>query len=211
MNATAFLLLALAAVVAVADWLAVAGGHRRAEYLFKPLTMVALVAVALELDPTSDAARGALVVGLVLSLVGDVLLMVPADLFVAGLAAFLGAHVAYVVALWLLGVGAGGLVVGLAVVAVATAVLGRRIVAGARRSDPALAVPVAAYVAVISAMVVSAFGVASVWAVGGALLFYASDALLGWTRFVRDLRRGRLLVMITYHLGQAGLVLALLS
>ena len=39
-----------------------------------------------------------------LSLVGDVLLMVPADLFVPGLAAFLAAHVAYVVALWMLGV-----------------------------------------------------------------------------------------------------------
>jgi hypothetical protein len=59
-------------------------------------------------------------------------------------------------------------------------------------------------------MVVSAFGVATFFAVLGALLFYVSDAVLGWTRFVSDLRRGRVVVMVTYHLGQAGLVLALI-
>jgi uncharacterized membrane protein YhhN len=208
-NATAFLLLALAAVVAVADWVAVASGARRPEYVLKPATMVALVAVALALDPSSDAARGALVVGLVLSLVGDVLLMVPADLFVAGLAAFLAAHVAYVVALWLLGVGPVGLLVGLVLVAVGAALVGRRIVAGAGRDDPALVAPVTAYLAVISAMVVSALGVGGFFAVAGALFFYVSDAVLGWDRFVAGLRRGRVVVMVTYHLGQAGLVLAL--
>jgi len=33
-------------------------------------------------------------------------------------------------------------------------------------------------------MVASAFGSASAWAVGGALLFYASDGTLAWNRFV---------------------------
>ena len=175
MNAATFLLLALAAVVAVGDWIAVSAGARVAEYVLKPLTMVVLILAAVELDPSSDAARGALVVGLVLSLVGDVLLMVPADLFVPGLAAFLAAHVAYVVALWMLGVGAGGLLVGAVVVVVGALLVGRRILA-----------------------------------VAGALLFYASDAVLGWTRFVSDFPRSRVVVMITYHLGQLGLVLALI-
>lgn len=210
MNAATFLLLALAAVVAVGDWIAVSAGARVAEYVLKPLTMVVLILAALELDPSSDAARGALVVGLVLSLVGDVLLMVPADLFVPGLAAFLAAHVAYVVALWMLGVGAGGLLVGAVVVVVGALLVGRRILAGAAAADSGLVAPVTAYLAVISAMVVSALGVGAFFAVAGALLFYASDAVLGWTRFVSDFPRSRVVVMITYHLGQLGLVLALI-
>jgi uncharacterized membrane protein YhhN len=210
MNAATFLLVALAAVVAVADWIAVAAGARIAEYVLKPLTMVVLILAALELDPSSDAARGALVVGLVLSLVGDVLLMVPADLFVPGLAAFLAAHVAYVVALWMLGVSGAGLLVGIAVVVVGALIVGRRILAGAAASDKALVAPVTAYLAVISAMVVSALGVGAFFAVSGALLFYASDAVLGWTRFVSDFPRSRVVVMVTYHLGQLGLVLALI-
>ena len=210
MNAATFLLLAIAAVVAVGDWIAVSAGARVAEYVLKPLTMVVLILAALELDPSSDAARGALVVGLVLSLVGDVLLMVPADLFVPGLAAFLAAHVAYVVALWMLGVGAGGLLVGAVVVVVGALLVGRRILAGAAAADSGLVAPVTAYLAVISAMVVSALGVGAFFAVAGALLFYASDAVLGWTRFVSDFPRSRVVVMITYHLGQLGLVLALI-
>jgi len=209
-NAGTFLLLTLFAVVVVADWIAVGAEARRAEYLLKPLAMVVLILAALELDPSSDAARGALVVGLVLSLVGDVLLMVPADLFVPGLAAFLAAHVAYVVALWMLGVGLGGLLVGLAVVVLGALLVGRRILAGAAATDHALVAPVTAYLAVISAMVVSALGVGAFFAVVGALLFYVSDAVLGWTRFVDDFPRSRVVVMTTYHLGQAGLVLALI-
>lgn len=210
MTAASFLLLALAAAAAVGDWVAVSAGAKVPEYVLKPLTMVVLIMAALQLDPSSEAARGALVVGLVLSLVGDVLLMVPGELFVPGLAAFLAAHVAYVVALWMLGVGLAGLLTGLVIVVIGAVVVGRRILAGAAAVDQALVGPVAAYLVVISAMVVSALGVASFFAVVGALLFYASDAVLGWTRFVHDVPHGRVVVMTTYHLGQAGLVLALI-
>ena len=54
MNSTAFLLLALALAVAVADWIAVHAGISPLEYVCKPLTMVVLIAVALELDVSSD-------------------------------------------------------------------------------------------------------------------------------------------------------------
>jgi uncharacterized membrane protein YhhN len=72
-------------------------GNRTAEYVAKPLTMVVLIGVALALHPTSDAQRWWFVAALVLSLAGDVFLMLPNDMFVAGLASFLLAHVAYVV------------------------------------------------------------------------------------------------------------------
>jgi len=40
----------------------------------------------------------------------------------------------------------------------------------------------------------------------GAVLFVASDTTLAWNKFVHPVRRGRLLVMITYHLGQIALI-----
>ena len=41
------------------------------------------------------------------------------------------------------------------------------------------------------------------------MLFYASDALIGWGRFVEARPWGDLAVMVTYHLGQVLLVLFL--
>ncbi len=209
MTAVAFVLLSLTAVVAVCDWLAVSNGQRLAEYALKPLVMVALIAVAITIDPSSDLARLMLVIGLVCSLVGDVCLMVPNDLFIAGLGAFLVAHVFYVIALIALGVTFGALIVGIALMGLVAMVIGRRIVQGAARTDAALAGPVAAYIAVISVMVASAIGTGRFFAIVGALLFGLSDSVLGWTRFIADLPRSRVIVMVTYHLGQIGLVLAL--
>lgn len=210
MNAGAFLLLAITLVVAVADWLAVSLDVRVAEYVLKPLTMVVLVCVALAIDPSSDVARVAIVVGLLLSMAGDIFLMLPADLFVPGLASFLLAHIAYIVALLALGPGLGGLVVGVVLVAIAALLVGRRIVAGAAAVDQTLRIPVIAYMGAISTMVALAFGTGLLLAIGGALLFFISDAVLGWTRFVGDFPRSRSIVMVTYHLGQVGLVLALI-
>ena len=210
MTGSAFLLLALTAVVAVADWLAASTNRRGAEYVLKPLTMVGLIAVALTLEPSSDFARWLVVVALVFSLAGDTFLMLPGDLFVQGLGAFLIAHIVYVAALVALGVSPAGLLVGLGIVALAGVVVGRRVVAGATATDRALAVPVTAYMVVISFMVMTAFATGLFFAITGALLFFASDAVLGWSRFVKDLPKGHAIVMVTYHLGQAGLVLALI-
>ena len=96
---------------------------------------------------------------------------------------------------------------GLAVVVVAIATVGRRVVTGVAAGDhQELVGPVIAYLVVISAMVVSACGTTAAWAIVGALLFYASDATLAWNRFLEQRRFGPLAVMVTYHLGQAGLV-----
>jgi uncharacterized membrane protein YhhN len=68
---------------------------------------------------------------------------------------------------------------------------------------------VTAYVLVISAMVVSAGASGQPLALAGALSFYASDALIAWGRFIRELPHGRLAVMVTYHLAQVALVASL--
>jgi uncharacterized membrane protein YhhN len=194
-------------VSAVGNWIAVARGSTVGIYVFKPLTLVLMIAAALALDPTSDAARAWFVVALVFSLLGDVFLMLPTDAFVAGLSSFLLAHVAYVVGLNQDSAGNWWLAVPVVVVA---AVLGRRLVAGIRRSGHAeLVVPVIAYVLTILVMVASAVASGNALAAAGALLFMTSDALIGEDRFVAHRSWQPLVIMVTYHVAQALLVLSL--
>jgi len=210
-TATAALLLVLTLAVAVGDWVAVGIGNKALEYVCKPLTMVVLIAATLALDPTNATARGCFVVALVLSLAGDVFLMLPDEkLFVFGLGSFLAGHIAYIVGLWVAGVSFGALLVGVLLVAVAVLTLGVRIVRGVHAGQhPELTGPVVAYLVVISVMVASAIGRTNAFAIVGAVLFYASDAMIAWTRFIEDKPWGRLAIIVTYHLGQMGLVLSL--
>lgn len=209
MTALAWALFGVAAVAAVSNWVAVAIGNRWVEWFAKPATLALFIGVALALDPRHESVRAWFVAGLVLSLAGDVLLMLPTERFVAGLAAFLAGHVAYVIGFCLEQRSWVWLLVGLALVACFVLILGRRIIRAVARTDHALVVPVAAYIVVISAMVITAWGTAIAWAVVGAVLFYFSDATLAWNRFVVRRRWGDVAVTVTYHLGQAGLVLAL--
>ena len=203
-------LLVAAVVAAAVDWVAVHRRWQAVEYVFKPLTLGLLTAAALALSPDEPAVRAWFVVALVLALLGDVFLMLPRDLFLPGLGAFLLAHVAYVVGFTVAGLSIAGAAVGLAVAAAVCATVGRRLVAGVRVREPGLGAPVVAYMGVISTMVVCAWGTGNPLAIAGALLFYASDALIGWGRFVSERRiGGDLGVMVTYHLGQVLLVLSL--
>ena len=217
MDTSTWLLLALFLAVAAVDWAAVHAGSKRIEYVAKPGCMLFLIAAALTLDPVDGAARSALVVALVLSTLGDVFLMLPGrqpdtpgpNLFVAGLASFLVGHIAYVVGFVLEGVEPGGLALGTVPVVLVVATVGRRVVAAVRRGDePELATPVTAYVAVISAMLLCAFGTVDGRAMVGACLFAGSDSLIAWERFVRTRPWGRLVIIVTYHLAQALLVVS---
>jgi uncharacterized membrane protein YhhN len=206
----AWVLLAVTGLFALGDWWAVGRQDRRLEYVCKPGTLLALTAVALALDPADGAVRAWFVVALVCSLAGDVFLMLPEDRFVPGLASFLLGHVAYVVGLVLAFDSGAGLAFGGLATLAAIALVGRPIVGAVRRDHPDLFVPVVAYMTVISAMVVSACGTASPWAIGGAALFYSSDAMLARDRFVGPFTGARVAIHVTYHLGQLGLVLSLL-
>jgi uncharacterized membrane protein YhhN len=217
---TGHALVVAALIVAALDWYAVARKKRAPEYLLKPLTMVVLIAAAVALGSDDPAyVRGFTIAALVLSLAGDVFLMLPRDLFVPGLASFLLAHIAYIVAFLSFSEPAGWAVV--ASVGVIAALMYGRLFRGMLATGrQALAVPVALYVLAISAMVASAFGAAgradwtaarSAFAIFGALLFFASDGMIGWSRFVRDFRGSRVAIIVTYHLAQAALVLALLG
>ena len=206
MTPTAWALAAAFAVVAGTDWSAVVTGRRSWRPVTKPLALVALIGVAVALEPVDPTIRAWMVVGLVLSLAGDVFLLGTQRWFVPGLVSFLAAHVAYVVALLLAPTSPGWMLAGLALVAAAAVAAAPRLARLGRGEHASLLGPVVAYVVVISAMVVTAFGTADPWAVAGAVLFYVSDATLAWNRFLKEHRWGPTVVMVTYHLGQAGLV-----
>lgn len=205
---------ALFAVAAAVDWYAVSqdrgDGRVPLEFVAKPLTLVFLAGACASIDPADPTARAWFVAALVLGLVGDVFLLVPDRYFVPGLAAFLVGHLAYVVGFVVQPLEVVGLVVGAAVVVAGLAVLGRRIMSAVSADEPALVAPVGAYIGVISAMVVVAFGSLSPLAIAGALLFFASDALIAWEKFVDPREWMRLAIIVTYHVGQLGLVLSLL-
>jgi uncharacterized membrane protein YhhN len=216
-DATAWLLLVLFLAVAGLDWVAVHLPSKPLEYLAKPGCMVLLIAAAFAIDPADGAARGALIAALALSTLGDVFLMLPGrqpdtpgpNLFVAGLASFLLAHLAYVVGFGLEGIELEGLALGALPVVLIVAVVGRRVVGAVRTGvEPELATPVTAYVAVISAMVLTAFGTTDGRAAIGALLFAGSDSLIAWERFVTKRPWGPLTIIVTYHLAQALLVVS---
>lgn len=197
--------------VAVADWVVIARENRRAEYVLKPLTMVILIAAAIVMEgPDPAAARWWVIAALLASLCGDVFLMLE-DLFIPGLVSFLVAHLLYVGAFVAMGLEAMPFVLGAALVAVLIRVIGVKMIAGASRTDRTFGIAVAAYVSVISLMVAFAFGTTRWWVIIGALLFYISDAFIGWSRFVATFPQQRLAIMTTYHLGQIGLVLGLLG
>jgi uncharacterized membrane protein YhhN len=201
-----------AGVFGAFDWVARARNDRRLEYVCKPATLLALVVVAVALHPASgaDARQRWFVAALVCSLAGDVFLMLPREQFVAGLSAFLVAHVCFVVGFWTRGPSLVAFLGALVAVAVAIGSLGARILPAVRARDRALVGPVAVYMAVIGVMVATAVAVGNPPAAVGAVLFAASDSMIAWDRFVGGFAGAGVWIMVTYHLGQAGLVASLL-
>lgn len=188
-------------LLAAADWWAVAGSRARMVQIFKPASLAALLLFAL-----SAGAPPLVVAALVLSLLGDIYLMLPDELFGWGLASFLLAHLCYAAAL---PAAPESRLIWLGILAVLTLPVTTRLLYAA--SPWPLRTAVAAYVVVILIMAGSFFADGSPWGIAGASLFVASDSILAWNRFVARLRGANLIVMVTYHLGQLGLVLSFLS
>lgn len=204
----------------VVDWIAVARSWKRLEYIAKPAAMLALLAL-LWVDSQGwghwQPPLAWFAIGLVCCLAGDVLLMLPERYFLAGLVAFLLGHVAYT-----LGLNSAGWLWPTEVLLVIPMVfIGGWLVWRIRASLKAtgrskLLAPIALYAAVISLMVVSAVATlfrgawptyAAALTTFGAILFFTSDSLLAWNRFVAPIAHGKMLVIVAYHLGQWALIL----
>lgn len=164
-----------------------------------------------------------LVAGLALSALGDFFLAHHDDRsFMAGLGAFLTAHLVFV-ALFVLNDPAAGSALPVTVLPLSVALVLVLATAGwalflAWRLMPAVKKPmrgpVAVYVAAIVAMAAAAFLFQSPGVVAGALLFVASDSVLAIERFLMReddprQRAAHLFVWITYYLAQAAFLVAL--
>ena len=195
---------------ALVDWWAVLRSNKSVEYVAKPGVLILLIGVALTLDPTYSSMRYWFVAALVLSLIGDIFLMLPSDRFVPGLSAFLLAHVAYSVGFLIHSPGSPAPIITTLLVVIFSANSWRRLAAGMKSGgQSAYLPPVTAYVVVIGVMGAAALASGNLVAVAGALLFVLSDSIIGETRFVGERSWGPMAVITTYHLGQALLVLSL--
>lgn len=166
----------------------------------------AFIIYALTLGAWDAGAHGKwIVVGLVLSMVGDVcLLSREKTWFLAGLVAFLLAHVAYVGAFLALGVNALGLVFA----GVAVGGFAWRVWVWLREDVGSLGKAVLAYIAVISTMVACAAGSAVLGGAGrwgllvAAIVFFMSDLCVARDRFVTPGFDNRLIGLPLYFSAQ---------
>lgn len=204
--------------LALVDWIAVVRGDARVERWAKPGVVALILVAALAAPGDLDTRRVLLVLALAASLVGDWFLL-PGGRFEPGVAAFAVAQVAYLAIFALQPLEVPWALGGLVVAALVAVVVGRRVLSAAAAAG--MGPPVAGYLVVISAMAVAATASGSVLAAAGAWLFVTSDSLLGWNRFVAgdtglreagpsDAGLRRLAVIVTYHLAQAALVIAIL-
>jgi uncharacterized membrane protein YhhN len=187
-------------------------GPRALVYLAKPLATLLILALALSAPPGVDprVARW-IVAGLLFSLAGDVLLMLPSDRFAAGLASFLVAHVCYIAAFTAeAGFQAAPLV--LAPLLVAVGLVYRKLAPGLGN----LRIPVLVYIGVIVVMAWQALarcavvpGAGPVLAAAGALLFATSDSALALARFRKPFPGSQALVYGTYFTAQWLIALSL--
>jgi uncharacterized membrane protein YhhN len=204
----------VAAVIAVlvVAVLAIFSAERRLVWLHvssKPLTTALLFLIVGW--PTTRLAWW-IDAGIALSVVGDIALLSSGEgAFLVGLAAFLLAHVAYVVAFVPLAVWSPHV----AIVAVATITVTVLMLRAIREGTARLRAPTIAYGIVISAMVIAAsatlggpLAAAAPLAAGGATFFYASDASLALNRFRRPIPHAAFFTLGLYWLGQIGIALA---
>jgi len=210
MNGPALAAFALAAFASAGDLTSILRHDRRLEFATKPTVMVLLILAALLLRPASQGERAFFVVALVLGLAGDVFLILPDRFLIPGIAAFLLGHLAYVFGFRFAGFNVAGLIVGLVIAAVTAGLLLRRILSALEQSGrTSLRNPVLAYAVVISLMTVSATASGNLVAAAGGLLFFFSDVIFAWYRFVMPVRWGQPVNIVMYQAGQALLVLSL--
>lgn len=174
-------------------------------WIAKPATTLLCAAMALSLPATEAGYRRWVVVGLLLSTVGDVFLMLPGDWFLHGLVGFLLAHLAYLVAF-----GQRERFMAHGTPFIAYIIVATGILAWLWPGIPSpMRVPVVVYVVALGSMAAQA---AAIWllrrdrasalaAVGGAL-FMASDSMIAIGRFGEPFDGQRLLVLSTYWAAQ---------
>ncbi|RJP50238.1 MAG: lysoplasmalogenase [Anaerolineaceae bacterium] len=211
--------LIFAALTALATW----KKNRGLEFAAKP-AVLALLLIYLWITAGLNGALLWFALGMFFSLVGDVLLLWLDRMFLYGLVSFLLAQVAYVigfssppspVSMW-------GLLLAVILALGSARVLRRILSALAEKGNTRMRIPIIVYGLVITLMLLSAMLKLTdpLWGAGasllvalGAFLFYLSDIVLAWLKFVTPIQNGRVINIGLYHLGQiliaAGVVVQL--
>jgi uncharacterized membrane protein YhhN len=203
--------------LAILNWIAADKKWKVLEYVTKPATMLVLL-LWMGFSVGWGGPTLWFSVGVVFCLAGDVFLMLPWDMFIFGLVAFLLGHVCYVLGLNniapYINLWSGFLII---VLCIYLWWLFPKLAKGLSvKGKMSLKIPVLIYSLVISLMVYSALMtwtrtgwsmLSAIFVSAGAILFYASDSMLAWDRFLKPLPHARLRVMVTYHLGQIGIIL----
>ena len=185
-------------------------GHWLPSVVAKLVASTAFVALALKSGAWTSVYGRLILLGLVLSWFGDMFLTSPARAaFLAGLCAFLLAHVAYVSAFVRHGYNRSWTVAAAVVItAIAIAVW-----TWLEPHTPAeLSIPVRAYIAVISLMVIFALGArgagGSMLIVAGALMFFLSDLSVAALRLVQTEHPTYVIGLPLYYAAQVCLALS---
>ena len=200
--------LIISALVAISAFLAIRAeyfGPRRKVYLFKPLTVLLIILIALQpKNPVSQSYRIAIIAGLLCSLAGDIFLMLPRDRFIQGLLSFLVAHLCYTAAFLREGERAVSVLSLLPFL-----VYGGLMLHALWPHLGKMRAPVVVYMLVILLMgwqAASRFLVTnqegSLTAFMGALFFIASDSVLALNRFKSRFRSAQALTLSTYFIAQ---------
>jgi uncharacterized membrane protein YhhN len=214
--------LILALLFAGLEALAVWKGWRQIEFVTKPAVMLFLF-LWLLLGAGLQSLLLWFGIGIVFSLAGDVLLLVPRDrMFIPGLIAFLLTHICYLIGFQqqLIHPTAWTFML-LFFILLNAARLLRRIATSLRlKGQAGLVYPVIVYGLVISLMLFAAMSTffdetwktnAALSVTAGAFLFWISDLMLAWNKFVSPLQSGRIVSILAYHLGQISLIAGVIS
>lgn len=209
--------LIVAVVFAGLESLALKNKWSRLEYIAKPGVMLTLFLWLLMFAGLEGITLW-FAIGILLSLAGDVFLMISLEkLFLPGLVAFLFAHLAYMVGfnIPLPGFSSWGLILAVMIGWGGVRVMRQVLSALAAKGQNRLRVPIIVYTLVISLMLLSAMlkltdlnwnAGAALLVSFGAFMFYLSDILLAWNKFVSPIRNGRIYNIGAYHMGQIMLI-----
>jgi len=177
-------------------------------YLYKPLTTVFIILLAWIGKEAAKCYRGRMIVGLLLSLIGDVFLLWPDRFFILGLVSFLLAHIFYISAFLV------GRNLKWSPLILPYAVYGILIYSLLFPGLGNMRWPVLLYMVVILFMGWQAlerwrtFPTIGLIGVAGAILFIVSDSLLAWNRFHTSFDTARIFILGTYYPAQLFLALS---
>ena len=207
--------------LALVDWSALWFKRPQISYVSKPATLIALI-LWFTSQGGWNQAPGWFGLALVFSLLGDIFLLLPDRFFILGLAAFLFAHISYIIGFSPQSPAATlpFMILGVLILSVGSLLYNsvRKAIDGnpthAKMNTPVLIYSIALSMMFFSATLTLAepdWGApAAVLAAVGGMLFFSSDSLLSYNRFVRPVPHGQLLVRILYHLGQIALTAGVL-